>query len=438
MVKFVAVLGLIVSVLSLRAQGVTNSESDELLDKLLRHSALTYDSRPFHAVMEITPETTEKHPSPGEHYRGRVEVWWQSSGDYRFAASSPDFTLERVVEGGKTRERYTGDFFPNWLETFVRILVDPVPVNLFRAGAGGRLTGGPTGDGFFLQRCFDRDDRMNGITNDLTWGHLCVDQQATRIESLTTLNFSYYPKDWSDFDGKTIPRTYDVFVLDRLHVVGRLKVLEKLDATAVLPSKIANDSRIQEPIHTEFVSTRVEEGLLEKAPQIQWPAIREGKTDGYMIVYARTDRNGQVRESSPHNSDNPGLEAFGAEQALRYKFKPYLVDGVAVQTEMPLVLHFTSRIDHPIPVLTLAQMKKQTISCHPELIRSGVLKPWEHAVVRVGVDEKGSVVDSQPSSSAPWGLLVRSWESVKQCRFRPYLVDNKPTFYRGDVELPAW
>ena len=48
--------------------------------------------------------------------------------------------------------------------------------------------------------------------------------------------------------------------------------------------------------------------MVEKAPEIQWPAVREGKTEGYMIVYARTDRTGQVRETAKHNSDQPGLE----------------------------------------------------------------------------------------------------------------------------------
>ena len=37
-----------------------------------------------------------------------------------------------------------------------------------------------------------------------------------------------------------------------------------------------------------------------------------------MIVYERTDRTGQVRETSKHNSDKPGLEDFGIEAAKSF------------------------------------------------------------------------------------------------------------------------
>jgi hypothetical protein len=288
-----------------------------------------------------------------------------------------------------------------------------------------------------LQRCFERDDRVDGITDDLTWGHLCFDQSGTRIEYLVTLNRFYALKDWSDFDGKTIARTYQTDVLDRQQVVGHLTTLEPLSATdAALIMPVA-DSSASPPITTQLVTTRTEESMVEKAPAIPWPPIREGKTDGYMIIDARTDRTGQVRETSPHNSDNPGLEAFGSEQALKYKFKPLIVDGTAVQMEMPLVLHFTSRIDNPIPVLAVDQMKKQIISCHPDPIPGGVLDRTQHAIVRVSVDEAGKVVGSQPVSAAPWGRILGPWMSFKSCRFRPYLTDGKPTFYKGDIELTA-
>jgi hypothetical protein len=38
--------------------------------------------------------------------------------------------------------------------------------------------------------------------------------------------------------------------------------------------------------------------------------------------------------------------------------------------EMPLVLHFSSRLEDPLPILTVEQMKKQMIGC-----RSTILNP---------------------------------------------------------------
>lgn len=129
-------------------------------------------------------------------------------------------------------------------------------------------------------------------------------------------------------------------MLDFHPVSGQLTVLEEMKQADDAMFAVNSTNSAEQLISTDFVSTLKEESLVEKVPEIQWPSVREGKTEGYMIVYARTDRTGQVREVAKHNSDNPGLEGFGMEQALRYKFKPLVVDGVAQQMEMPLVLHF--------------------------------------------------------------------------------------------------
>jgi hypothetical protein len=81
-----------------------------------------------------------------------------------------------------------------------------------------------------------------------------------------------------------------------------------------------------------------------------------------MIVDALTDVTGQVRETSKYNSDNPGLEEAGRQAAMGYKFKPLLIGGVPVQMEMPLVLHFTSKIADPLPVLKGTSLTGQSSS----------------------------------------------------------------------------
>ena len=152
-------------------------------------------------------------------------------------------------------------------------------------------------------------------------------------------------------------------------------------------------------------------------------------TEGYMIVYARTDRTGQVRETSKFNSDQPGLESFGMEQALRYKFKPLVVNGVAQQMEMPLVLHFSSRLDDPLPVLTVEQMKKQMVGCRMIEVPAG--SPI--VTVKVSVNEEGKLTGEGGYRQGTAQTDMTVVEGLFGCHFLPYLRDGKVTYYHGDV-----
>ena len=123
-------------------------------------------------------------------------------------------------------------------------------------------------------------------------------------------------------------------------------------------------SSSSERVLTKFVSTATEESMLESAPKdIAWPSVRDGKTEGYMLVHAITDRTGQVREASSYSSDNPGVEDRGRAIALQYKFKPLVVDGVPQQMEMPLAIHFVTRIENPIPELDDLTSRKIIRGC---------------------------------------------------------------------------
>ena len=163
-----------------------------------------------------------------------------------------------------------------------------------------------------------------------------------------------------------------------------------------------------------------------------------------MIVHALTDVTGQVRETSKHNSDNPGLEEAGREAAMGYKFKPMLVDGVPVQMEMPLVLHFTSKVDDPLPVLRGAELLKQIKGCDAKLV-SDVQIGKDVTPTHISVNEEGkltgegygpkvdagnpAVVITLPASAPferPHGL---TWD----CSFMPLTRNGVVTYYHGDL-----
>ena len=312
--------------------------------------------------------------------------------------------------------------------------MDPIPIQGKFAGRAGSVIVGPR-----IESCLRRDNRPKGITDNLTWGDICFSDSAPHVKSVLATNLNIEYADWQKFGHKEIAREYSTDVLDYKPVKGRLTTLEDLKQPEESMFAVPKPTPADEQLRTAFVSTLTEEGMLEKASELHWPDVREGKTDGYMIVYARTDRTGQVRESSKHNSDNAELEQFGMEQALNYKFKPLVIDGVPQQMEMPLVLHFTSRIGDPLPLLTVGQMKQQIVACDLQTMSEGIMLFGKSLTVRLHISASGTVNELDPVNPAneTTDAFVKLIKPLEACRFAPYSVNGKVTEYKGDVKFVA-
>jgi hypothetical protein len=369
--------------------------------------------------------------SDTKDFSGRIEVWWINETKYRLVMTSPKFSQEKIVNGSRTFEKDDGDYYPRWLENFKLAILDPVPIAKNLRGLGGTLTFGQ--QGLVTEPCIVRDDRPGGITDQITWGRVCFSTFGPLIEFVQATNIFLEFNDYRDFGKKQVARSYKTAVGNSEYATGLLTTLESFEQPEDAVFAVATDTPAERRIATEFVSTLKEESMVESVPPIAWPAVREGKTEGYMIVYARTDRTGQVRETRHFNSDNPALEDFGAQQALKYKFKPLAVNGVAEQMEMPLVLHFSSRIDNPIPILTVEQMKHQVSGCKIPSPPSGS----SPITIRVSVDQDGKMAGMQPIGKGTGVAWLTAMNTLRPCRYAPYVVDGKPTYYKGDIELKA-
>jgi hypothetical protein len=394
-------------------------DADRAISRALKVSSLTDEGKPFNAALVIG--------ASGSPYSGRVEVWWASKNKYKIVIASPAFSQTRIVNGDQVMETNSGDYYPRWLENFVDAILDPVPMIENFRGRGGAVMVGPR----IMNSCLRRDDRPGGITDQMTWGDICFVGSEPRLESVLTMNYDIEFEDWKPFGKKQIARTYKTSVLDYKEIVAHLTELEELRDVSEDLFAITTPTPLEQQIKTAFVSTLKEEGLVENAPKIDWPTVREGKTEGYMIVYARTDRTGQVRETAKHNSDQPGLESFGMEQALRYKFKPLMVNGIAVQMEMPLVLHFTSKIADPIPMIKGKELLKQMSGCDASLV-STVPSSGNITATTIAVNEEGKLTGEGYGPQVNPGLpavLVNG--PLFNCHFAPLVRNGVVTYYHG-------
>ena len=139
------------------------------------------------------------------------------------------------------------------------------------------------------------------------------------------------------------------------------------------------------------------------------------------------------------NSDNAGLNDSARDQVPRWKMKIGADEtGKPVQVDGAVGFAFETRIDNPIPILPPKDMAQHTVSCAPIPIPKGVAPAGTVITIRASVNEEGKTVDAEPGlGRIPWGLIAQSIISVRDCKFRPDVVNGKAVSYRGDVELVA-
>ena len=399
----------------------------QAIDGALKTISLTHDGKPFHAVLKIANEDAD---SP---YKGSVEIHWISAEKYRIVATSPDFTQTLIVNNGQVQETDSGDFYPGWLRNFVTALMNPLPrADEFLNGNAAVFVGPKV-----TNSCVGRDDRPGGITDQMTWAQICFEGSEPKIAYELDFTYAMEFADYKKFGKKQIARKYTMNDSDEGATVGTLTTLEEIGTPDDALFAVTAPTPVEKRIATKFISTKAEEKLLEQAPTITWPPAREGKTDGYMIVHVITDRTGQVREAWKHNSDNAGLESFGREQALKYKFHPLLVNGVAQQMEAPLVLHFITRIANPVPVLTGAEINKVASGCGEPKLPSGLAPSGTKFRIRISVNETGKVTGTTYPDSVPRELMSAADRSVQTCKFSIYKVDGKPSYYHAEFVFSA-
>lgn len=323
-----------------------SSQNSQLLQQSLKQSVLTEGRQPFHLVLEIAPDTTPRaHARTGRSLmKGRVELFWAAPNRYKLVLTTPEFSQTRVVAGDQVEEHDEGDFYPRWVDDFVKMLLDPVPHPQVPKLMQQRLTGGgtfalPGKPAITMPRCLETSDRPGGITEETSIARICFDASHPWYQG--TLDFTHYVSfaDYAPFGGQMIPRTWSDDIPENIFVQGTVTLLEKLSEGGVKAIRVSSPTPPQKQIRTVFLSRKEIGDRISNVPAYEWPP-EDGVPEGYMIVYVRTDRAGQIRESYWDSSDNYGLQDAGVTLALKSSLKPMLLDGAAVQMEGPLVLHF--------------------------------------------------------------------------------------------------
>jgi hypothetical protein len=128
-------------------------------------------------------------------------------------------------------------------------------------------------------------------------------------------------------------------------LVGQVQLLEKMTPSSSPPDLPPFAQQTSDRIKFVPVAQDTLEKLLRQPLNIVWPTVHSGNTNGKLSMYVSIDREGQIREAYPLNSDNAGLQDPVRDQLLKVQLKPASVQGQRVQMEAALTLQFSTSLE---------------------------------------------------------------------------------------------
>lgn len=370
-------------------------------------------SAPFHLKATIT----DGHDSSPF---AEVEMYWEKPDLWRRTIVSQDFTQTLIVNGNNTYEKDSDDYIPLGIQTLVTAMVDP-RLLLAEYRHGDRLltkANGAARENGLL--CFD--------------ARHCISMRYGLTEEVDAAGHSVQLMDYRNFDGKRMARRliYTVSVGDFMTAeVTKLEELKDPDCSLFHHDPQAPGNA---PIRIEDLSQMELLNLTVEKPAIIWPQTLDGAETGLATFYFSIDRDGLVREVHPVRTANERTNDSAIRQLMRWKFKPPMKDGHAVQAEGVLTFSLNTRAFGPAQPLTDQQMRSMAEAPTDPVLPSGTVPPGTTYTLRIAVDSDGQIIE-EITVAGPWQLFASCDKALKSWHFKPIMENGQPRPYRGLVEF---
>ncbi|UWZ82222.1 energy transducer TonB [Occallatibacter riparius] len=292
----------------------------------------TLDQRgtpPFHLKATLAP-SSERDKDSGR--TGEVEIWWRSPDQWRREVRSPEFHQVQIVNGSKIWQKDEGDYFPEWLRETADAIVRPVPMSDdLLAQIRGAEVRHETGGTYLAWTIAS----SNGQVQKTMGAGVSIRDDSGLLLSAGGFGWSGEFEDYAKFHKLTVARTVNV---GSPQVTAKIVLLEDLSVVqGGWFDASAPDG--DEPINTVLMNElTTRENLV--AQNISWPMPKDGPLEGVLTTEVSIDRAGKVREIGTIVSDNPAMNGAAHEQIAAMRFKPFVIDGVAVQVLSRITLAF--------------------------------------------------------------------------------------------------
>lgn len=392
----------------------------------LKQSQLTLPGSPaFHLKARITNSA-----DPSSPYAAEIEEYWLSPQNWRRKIESSGFSQTLIVEGSKISEQDTGDYYPLWLRNLVTAIFDPLPMHeqldLFK----GNVEVPAEADDLACLN-FAVPSGVPPVRASLPYA-FCFQGTRALLQQVLTPGYKARFEDYKPFNGRMVPRRIKADLGAGAVLMATITALDNN-----LPSDRSLFTVSQPTLPgSQLRSMQIDESIARKitvaAPDIAWPAVREGKTSGTLSVYVSVDRLGHVREVWPLASDNSELNSIARDQLMHWQFQPY-VNGGPMQMECVLTFAFTAMMGEPIPLLSNDAARRLATHVVEPHFAPGEANRGTRFSLRVRVDEHGRIASIKNISNAAAPLESAGEQALHQWRFRPYLRDDKPDKFDADI-----
>jgi hypothetical protein len=331
-----------------------NESSAPLGDKLkkaLEQSSLTGTrAKPFHVKVHLSESS-----NPASPYRAEIEESWASPRQWTRVIETPDFKQTLIVNGEKSSEQITGDYYPLWLRAFVNGLFDPVPNADVWKKQDSKVTQMTLLNSQRSDACARMKFKLGSEkVNSDAFASICFDE-AGHLKMVASPGYGMEFHDYQKFGEMTIARRYQFDPEPGTNLVANVVLLEELKPDAGL-FMVEHATSAEQKLQSIHVTQSTIEQVSDSEPAMVWPAVKSGKTSGLLSMYISVDRQGRVREAYPLNADNAGLQDAARDQLLKWKLKAMVVKGVPVQAESGMTFRFNTKLagNTGIPSQTVA------------------------------------------------------------------------------------
>jgi hypothetical protein len=353
---FSALLVLTAGIVS--GQGITETSvplGDKLINALERSSLTEPNAKPFHIKVHLFESTDDT-----SDYHAEIEEYWVSPQEWRRSIDSPDFKQSLIVNAEQVSEIDTGDYYPLWLKSFITGIFDAVPNADEWNKLGAKITQITLPNGQRSDACARVKFKLgSGAVQNDAFANICFDGTGL-LKFVGSPGYSMEFHDYKIFANRMIARHYQDDPQPGTELVANVVLLEELKEPD--PSLFKIDQAT--PPEQRLQSVRVAQATIEQAAggplALTWPPVQSGNTKGLLSMYISVDRDGQVQEAYPLNSDNAGLQQAAQEQLLKVKLKPIVMQGMPVQAEAGLTFRFEM-----ILASNAAQSSSQAASAAP-------------------------------------------------------------------------
>ena len=289
---------------------------------------------PFHLRAVISDEA---HHDP--QWDAEVEEWWASPTRYKRVFHCARFSQTLVVDGVKVQEVDEGPVFPELLRNLTVELVDPIP-RLDELAALHLKVASPDGTkGQIVTRYTIPTSDGAGATGSMD-ASVAIDRMTGLMVYGGNLDWDVALHDFAEFHGLQVARRLTAQTQGGVRLTAQIKLLEDLSPAGAGMIRVSKPTQVGKQLRVVVVPEAELRKLALNAPAPHWPEPAGGARSGMMTMRVVVDRSGQVESVDNFFSTDPALQGEAEQQLMRWRFRPYLDQGVPVQVISTLTFSF--------------------------------------------------------------------------------------------------